>query len=153
MNATTTSRAPRANPAPPTAGEIRYGRHGQPLYPAPGGKWLPKGRQKGSKNRASRELAVLCRELTLGNPTFVSRLRHRLENFEVDSSLIIRILEYAYGRPQDIVRLPGDEHGLQARIIMPEFRSMVPDTLRVDDAELPAWQAEQDALDAGESTE
>lgn len=71
----------------------------------PGQSGNPNGRPKGALNKVTVEMAQISRRLTMRDPKFLKELRERIRAFTVHPAILIRLLEYGYGKPTEKIEL------------------------------------------------
>jgi len=80
------------------------------------------GRKPGVKNKRTLELAKLCAKLTLDNPKFVKQLQDMIDKdfTQIDTPLLLRLIDYGYGQPQKRVELSAPGGG-PIEVVSPDF--------------------------------
>lgn len=63
---------------------------------------LPTGRPKGVPNKATREIKEAARAF-LENPEGLARLKEQYEAGTLNPSILIRYMDYAYGKPKETI--------------------------------------------------
>ena len=64
------------------------------------------GRKPGAPNRVTKDVAATCQALTLGNRKFLKAIKNQLDQGACHPTIVVRLIEYAYGKPVDRVVTP-----------------------------------------------